>query len=217
MLHIKIIGITKCSNKVANIFPAAPPPPTHTHLTLRSRGQNSILSEHGHVAYQIKWNHKIKQHDSKYFAHRHPNHLTFGSKGKNSIFSEHGHAANKILLESQKVATSWQRFCPQPPSPPLTLGSKFNCFITMSCSVSKKRESQMQLHGSKCCACRPPPLNHGDGSIAYKSTFSDHGHVADQIKRNHTILLQNPHTLTLEFGSKCQNSTFRIWSCSISN
>ena len=43
----------KCSNMVANILPADPSPPTRTPLTL---GSNSTFSEHGPVAYQIKWN-----------------------------------------------------------------------------------------------------------------------------------------------------------------
>ena len=45
--------------------------------------------------------------------------------------------------------------------PPLTLGvkrSKFNLFRTMSCCISNQRESQMQQHGSKHFACRPPYL-----------------------------------------------------------
>ena len=51
MLYIKFIGITKCSNKVANILPAAPDP----------RGQKvkvQLFSEQCHVAYQIKGNHE---------------------------------------------------------------------------------------------------------------------------------------------------------------
>ena len=59
----------------------------------------------------------------------------------------------------------------------------------------------MQQHDSNYLACRPPPLNPGDGvnrpppphapdprgmgSIGQKSTFSEHGHVAYQIKGNH--------------------------------
>ena len=52
---------------VANILPAEPllppPPPPHTHththtLGMGSKGQNSIFSEHGHDAYQIKENHE---------------------------------------------------------------------------------------------------------------------------------------------------------------
>ena len=34
--------------------------------------QNSTFSEHGHVAYIIKWNHEMQQHGSKYFARRPP-------------------------------------------------------------------------------------------------------------------------------------------------
>ena len=38
---------------VATILSADPLPP---HLNLGPKGQNSTFSEHGHVAYQIKWN-----------------------------------------------------------------------------------------------------------------------------------------------------------------
>ena len=47
---------------VANIFPADRPPLT---LGLESIGQKSTLSEHGHVAYTIKWDHEMQQHGSK--------------------------------------------------------------------------------------------------------------------------------------------------------
>ena len=43
VLNIKLKAITKCSNMVANIT-----------LGFGSNGKNSTLSEHGHVAYQIK-------------------------------------------------------------------------------------------------------------------------------------------------------------------
>ena len=53
MLHFKLNGITKYSNTVSIVLPADP------DLTLGSKDQNSTLSEHGHVAYQIKFNHEI--------------------------------------------------------------------------------------------------------------------------------------------------------------
>ena len=34
--------------------------------------QNLTFSEHDNVAYQIKWNHELQQHGSKYFARRPP-------------------------------------------------------------------------------------------------------------------------------------------------
>ena len=52
MLHIKLKGITKCSNMVANIFTAEPRPRGGVN---RSK---FIFSEHGHVAYQIQGNHE---------------------------------------------------------------------------------------------------------------------------------------------------------------
>ena len=53
LLHIKLKGITKCSNMVANILASDPPPPP-PDPGVGSKGQNSTFSEHGHVAYQIK-------------------------------------------------------------------------------------------------------------------------------------------------------------------
>ena len=52
MLHIKLKGIMKCCNMVANILRADPPPT----LGIGSVGQNSTFSEHDHVAYQNKKN-----------------------------------------------------------------------------------------------------------------------------------------------------------------
>ena len=42
----------------------------------------------------------------------------------------------------------------------------------------------MQQHGSKYFACRPHPLTLGMGPKGQNSTFSEHGHVAYQIKCN---------------------------------
>ena len=41
----------------ANILPADPIPPTPSTLGMRSMGQNSTFSEHGHAAYQVYWIH----------------------------------------------------------------------------------------------------------------------------------------------------------------
>ena len=51
----------ECSNMVANILPADPPPPA---LGKGSIGQNSTFSEHGLVAYQIKENLKCNNMDA---------------------------------------------------------------------------------------------------------------------------------------------------------
>ena len=50
---------------VENILPAYPLPQSPRDGTI---GQISTFSEHGNVAYQIKWN----QHGSKYFDRRSP-------------------------------------------------------------------------------------------------------------------------------------------------
>ena len=60
-------GLRMCEN-----IRVPPPPLWAPHLTqgLGSKGQNSTFSEHGHFAYQIKGNHEMQQHSSKYFARR---------------------------------------------------------------------------------------------------------------------------------------------------
>ena len=45
----------------------------------------------------------------------------------------------------------------------------------------------MQQHCSKYIAPPPPTHTLGIGSIGQKSTFSEHGHVAYQIKRPHEM------------------------------
>ena len=68
---------------VANSLPADPYSPSPPDLGVwfkRSKfnffrtwiDQNLTFSEHDNVAYQIKWNHELQQHGSKYFARRPP-------------------------------------------------------------------------------------------------------------------------------------------------
>ena len=57
-------------------------------LEIGSVGQNSTFTEHGHVAYQIKWITQIPPppYDPRGMV----------SKGQNSIFSEHGHVEYQV-------------------------------------------------------------------------------------------------------------------------
>ena len=66
--------------------PPYPSNPTPQPLTqgMGSIGQNSTFSEHGYVAYQIKWNNEMQQHGSKYFAYRPPH--PRGQKGYIQLF-----------------------------------------------------------------------------------------------------------------------------------
>ena len=96
MLHIKLKGITKCSNTAANILPADPlHPPT---LGMGSIGQNLTFLVNSHVAYRIKWDHIKEQHDSKCFAHR-PLPFTLG--GQNTTFSEQCHVAYQVQVSHE--------------------------------------------------------------------------------------------------------------------
>ena len=61
-----------------------------------SKCQNATFSEHGHVAYQIKENHRCSNMIANISpSDPHPT-LGLGSKGQNSTFSEHGHVAYQI-------------------------------------------------------------------------------------------------------------------------
>ena len=89
MLHIKLKRISNAATW-KQYFARSPT------LGMGSIGQNSIFSEHGYVAYQIKGNHE-SQHGSKYVARRsiptHPLTLALGSKFN---FSKHVHVAYQI-------------------------------------------------------------------------------------------------------------------------
>ena len=55
-------------------------------------------------------------------------------------------------------------------------------------TVMLKRVQMQQHDGSKCFACRPPPSPPPPPrpwSVGQNLTFSEHGHVAYQIKENH--------------------------------
>ena len=112
---------------VSNLLLADLPP--QTSLKMGSTGKNHIFSEHGHVAYQIKWNLKMQLHSSKYFAHRSPMPLSIGKK---STISEHGHVAYQIKRNHEMQQHSRKYFAHRPPLP-LT---KVNFFRTWLCYIS---------------------------------------------------------------------------------
>ena len=91
MLHINLKGITNATTK-SQIFCLQTP---QTPLWLGSKGQNSTFSEHGHVAYQIKWNHDCSNMVANILPTDPPPPMTLGDglKGQNSTFAEHGHVA----------------------------------------------------------------------------------------------------------------------------
>ena len=65
---------------------------SHPLGELKGWGQNSIFSEHGHAAYQVKENLQVLLY-SKY-SKSPPTRM--GSVGQNSTFSEHAHVAYQI-------------------------------------------------------------------------------------------------------------------------
>ena len=76
---------------VGNYFyPQTSPPPTSLWL-----GQNSTVSEHGHVAYQNKWNRKCRNMQAHILSLHTPSTLGVGQMVK-TFFSESSHAAYQI-------------------------------------------------------------------------------------------------------------------------
>ena len=133
MLHIKLKGITKCSNMVANIMPTDP-------LPLDPRDQSSTFSEHGHVAYQIKGITKFSNMVANFLpADPPPPPPTplLGPIGQISAFSEHGPVAYQIKGNHETHQLGSKYFARNPAPPPTTLGdgvnrSKLNFFRTWS-------------------------------------------------------------------------------------
>ena len=106
------------------------------------RGQNSTFSEHGHVAYQIKKNHKGSNYVAIILPADLPQTLGMRSVGQNSTFLEHVNVAYQINENQEcsnmvaKILTAdWPP--PTPPPPPLpdpgyeVSRSKFNFFQNM--------------------------------------------------------------------------------------
>ena len=121
------------------------------------------------------------------------------------------------------------------------LGSKYYVSRPLPLTLGVKRSEQWHVaypikgnhvrqHGRKYCACSPStPLTQGLGSKGQNSTFSDHGHVACQIKGNHETQQHSskyfarrplpPHpAMTLgDVVKRLKFNFFRTWLCCISN
>ena len=156
MLHIKLKGITKLSNMVANNLPAVPPPQWPWGMR-RSKGQNSFFSEYGHIAYQNKLNQEMKQHSCKYFARRTPLPLPLRVKSQNPTFSVHGHVAYQIK-GNHECSNIVANILPAP-RPTLGMGS-----IGATVAVF------LSIRLSICFGCSKEP-SHWDGSLDYNGTI----------------------------------------------
>ena len=122
---------------------ARKPPPPRT-LRVGSKGQNSIFSEQGHVAYQNNGNRKYSNMVAKSLPTDPLTTLGVGSKGQNSTFFRTWSYCISNLRESQKQQHNRTYFSRRPhPSDPV-FGSK-----SQNSTFSNLRESQMQQHGSK--------------------------------------------------------------------
>ena len=86
-----------------------------------SVGQSSTFSEHGHVAYQIKENHKCSNMVANILP-ADPQTLGMRSVGQNSTFSGHGHVAYQIK-DNHECFNIVSNILPTDP-PPLGWGQK---------------------------------------------------------------------------------------------
>ena len=146
--------------------------------------------------------------------------LTQGLKRPKFNFSEHGYVAYQIYWYYEMKQHGKYFACRLPPPTPTAgvIKVKIFFFRTMSCCISNLRESRMQQHGSKYFAHRSPtPLTLVLGLKGQNSTFSEHSHVAFQIKWIRkcsnivaNILLTDTPTPTLGMGSIGQKSTFSV-------
>ena len=86
MLHIKLKRITNAATwkQIFSLQTPIPQLPSPGNGVSRS---NSTFLEHGHVAYQIKWNHEVHQNGNNYLAcWPLPHGPWIGSIGQNSFF-----------------------------------------------------------------------------------------------------------------------------------
>ena len=131
MLHIKLKGITGAAtcNMVANIMPTDPPHPGGQKV------KNSTFSEHGHIAYNIKGNHKCSNMVANILpAAPHPS-PDPRVKRSNLTFAEHDHVAYQIKGNpecSSMVANNL------PAAPLYPQKVKIQLFRTWSCCTSKE-------------------------------------------------------------------------------
>ena len=188
----------ECSNMVANILSADPPPPYPGDGVSRSKLN---FTEHAHVAYQIKENHECSNMVANKLPTTPPPPLP-----QNSTFSEHGHVAcqvkqlNRITKCSNmvaKVLPAEPPPSPPPPSPKKSKRSKFNFFRTWSCCKSNLLESwnaAMQQTFFPADPLPHPLLK--KGSQVKILLFSEHGHAAYQINQSHEMQ---------QHGSNCFN------------
>ena len=141
----QIKGNHECSIMVANIFRADLNPRTHPHppltLGVGSKSQNSTFSEHRHVVFQIKMNHKCTSIVANILPQTLiPNPQPWGGpQGQNASFSEHGHVAIQIKgnHECSKMVANILP-ATTPPSGPWggVNRSKFNFLTKWSCYIS---------------------------------------------------------------------------------
>ena len=111
----------------------------------------------------------------------HPN-LTGGVKGQNSIFSEHGQVSYQI---------KWNLVCSNMTPPPTTnlgVGVKGQISSNMAMLHNKLKRIRHAATWQQIFCTQtspPPPLRPREWVKGQNSTFSEHGHLAYQIKVNH--------------------------------
>ena len=178
MLRIKLKGITKCNNMVANILLADPCPPQPT--TLGDGKKVKIQPFQNMVMLHIKLMKLTNAATWKQIFCRespsqpNPSDPMVGVKGSNSTFSEHDQVAYQIKgkHEIQQQYDS-KYFASRPPPPRPTLGQN-SAFTEQGHVASEhghvayknKWNHKMQQHSTKSfCPQTPPPTHTHDPGV----------------------------------------------------
>ena len=116
---------------------------------------------------------------------------------------------------------------PPPPIRPLRWGQKIKVPYIQNMVMLQfkfKRFTSSATQHKVVCLQTPTP---GMGSIGQNSTFSENGHVAYKIKKNHEGSNMVPNMLpvapppppppTLGMGQTVNVQIFRLWSCCLRN
>ena len=149
--------------------------------------------------------------------------LRIGSKGHISTFSEHGHVAYQIK-ENQVCSNMVAIILPVDPTPDLGGQKvKIQLFQNMVMLHIKLKGTSNMVANILLAAPPPPPppptpLPPNPGSKGQNSTFSEHGHVAYQIKGNNecsnmvaNVLLANIYPSTPPPAGWVKRSKFNFF------
>ena len=161
-----------------------------------------LLSENGHVAYQIKRNHRCSNIAANILpVYSHPCPRPWGSKGQISTFSEHGHVACQIKRNHECSNIVANILLAEPPSPPPPLGIKIHPFQNMVTLHIKLKGIKYAATLSKTFHLQIPPTRPALG--VKRSKFNFFQNSSGCIKGNRALSTMQAHFFSLHTPSTC--------------